>query len=78
MAKRLQKELLKLHGIKYKIKAHTRDVGISYTAGVSKPSQLFLERLHGKKGRINKIARLARMHRKGRDLYKGSGFSAST
>ena len=78
LAKRLQKELLKLHGVSYKIKKHTRDLGVSYTAGTCKPNQLLLERLHGKEVRISKIGRIARMHRKGRNLYKGSGFAATT
>ena len=78
LALRLQKELLKLHGIKYKIKKSTRDLGISHTAGTCKPNQLLLERLHGKEMRISKIGRISRMHRNGRNLYKGSGFSATT
>ena len=61
-----------------KLKKHTRDLGVSYTAGTCKPNQLLLERLHGKEVRISKIGRIARMHRKGRNLYKGSGFAATT
>ena len=78
LAKRLQSELLHLHGTRYEIKQHTRDLGISYTAGKYKPNQLFNSRFLGRKGRINKIGKLARMHRNARNLYKGSGFSAST
>ena len=48
LAERLQIELLKLHGIKYKIKKSTGDLGVSYTAGTCKPNQSLLERLHGK------------------------------
>ena len=72
LAKRLQTELLQLHGIKYNIKKSTRDLGISHTAGTCKPNQLLLERLHGKEIRISKIGRISRMHRNGRNLYKGS------
>ena len=78
LAKRLQSELLHLHGTRYEIKKHTRDIGISYAAGKYKPNQLFNSRFLCRKGRINNIGKLARMHRNAGNLYKGSGFSAST
>ena len=77
LAARLQAELLS-KGVKYNIASHTRDLGISYTAGRSKPNQFFSSRFRDKKGRMLKIGRLARICRKARKLFSGSGFSSST
>merc|ERR1711965_260158 len=77
-AKRMQRELLRLHGIKYDIVIQTRDLGVSYTAGACKPNLLTNQRFSDKKGRMHKIGKIAGTSRLARKLFSGSGFAAST
>ena len=56
----------------------TRDLGLSFTAGLVRPSQLLTQRLGANKSRISKTIRISKIHRAGRKLFSGSCFAAST
>ena len=77
LAKMLKNELAQV-GLKFDLAAHSRDLGISTTAGASRPNQLSKARMIKSKYRIKKISNIARLHRGARKLFSGSGFTMAT
>ena len=73
----LHSDLSKL-GLKFVMSAHSRDLGISMSAGKIRPCSLQLARQRKSKNRILKIAKIANITRTARTLYTGSGFTTST
>jgi hypothetical protein len=71
-------KLLSQHGLVFVKATHTRDLGITSTAGKSRPKQLLLSRISKSKLRIKKISRLAVVSRKSRKLFNGSAFAMAT
>ena len=57
---------------------HARDLGITQSAGKSRPSNLVKTRFQKSSNRISKISKLAFTSRKARKLFTGSAFSVAT
>ena len=78
LALSLQRELKNNYGLIFKINNSARDLGIAHSAGVAKPDKVLKDRLKSKKNRISRTAGLAKVSRKARKLYTGSGFAATS
>ena len=77
IAKRLQKELHSNYGVEYQVSRSCRDIGVSYTAGKSRPTTELIKKFDGAWSRNRKIAGLSKINRGARKLFSASGFSAS-
>ena len=77
VAKRLQKELRSNYGVEYQVARSCRDIGVSYTAGKSRPTTELIKKFDGAWSRNRKIAGLSKINRGARKLFSASGFSAS-
>jgi hypothetical protein len=77
LTRRLIKEFSE-GGIFYKNEPHTRDLGISYTSGKSRPKHISNQRVKKTINKHCKIKSIARFSRRARNLYKSSGFSSDT
>jgi len=77
IAKLLQKEINVNWDVFYKISKDCRDIGVSYTAGVKRPTTELIKKFDGAKARNNKILALSKISRNARKLFSGSGFPAS-
>ena len=62
----------------FQIDGEARDVGITCTAGIKRPNKLVKNRFQKRKHRFGLIRKIAKISRKARKLYTGSGFSAAT
>ena len=69
---------LKTVGLHFNNSRSARDLGITYTAALTKPSQLLLNRLKKAKPRVTKIKQLAKISKKSRNLFKASAYPAAT
>ena len=69
---------LSAHGLRFVIAHHSRDLGVTTTAGKSRPGHLQRGRQLKSKHRIKKISKIARLSRNARKLFQGSGFAMST
>jgi hypothetical protein len=78
ITKAIRLEILNTFGEKYHGAKSSRDLGISFTAGRTRPSGLFTKRLGANTSRIEKTVRISRICRSGRKLFSGSCFSANT
>ena len=67
-----------LFGVDYKLETDTRDLGFSYTSAKTNPKRLIKHRLKKSQVRLKKIHALAKISRKARILFSGSGFPAAT
>ena len=76
-AKLIAKEL-KQSGLEYNAAGETRDLGVTYAGGASRPSSLIGKRIGKVRNRIAKIKNIAKVSRLARKLYTGSAFSAAT
>ena len=54
-AQKVKSHMAEAHDMHFQVHQSTRDLGITYTASVSKPSNLFKETQYKTKGRISKI-----------------------
>ena len=59
IAKLLQKEVNINWKVFYKISKDARDIGVSYTAGIKRPTSELMKKFDGAKGRNNEIAGLS-------------------
>ena len=69
---------LKYHKLTFVNVKTARDLGISHTAGKSRPNTIFKSRANKSKLRVRKIQKLSKIGRGARKLYLGSAFSMST
>ena len=73
------KEMTDNYAMHFNSEDQPRDVGISHSAGRARPKQLIKQRFNKRKHRITNIKNVAKIDRRARKLYTGSGFfSAST
>ena len=77
MAKRLV-DNMKRKGIHLKMEDSTRDLGLTFNASKSRPSNLLSDRLEKVKPRILKIEKLAKINTRAMNLFKASGYTAGT
>jgi len=70
--------MLSKHGLSFIKAKHARDLGISITAGVTRPAQLSKQRLAKSANRIKKISKIAKISRRARRLFTGSAFTMAT
>ena len=71
-------EIRRLYNVTYGHPLAARDLGLTFTAGTSRPSALLLSRLKNNSDRIHKSVNISKVCRAGRKLFSGSGFAAST
>ena len=69
---------LTAYGLKFVLAHHSRDLGITTTAGKTRPKHIQKDRQQKSRNRIFKVSQLAKISRSARKLYTGSGFSVST
>ena len=80
IAKTLQKEL-KQYNLHFNLpnsREGARDLGISNTAGIHRPSSIFINRKKSTKNRKTKIKILSKINRLAKVLYSSSAFPAET
>jgi len=77
LGKSLNAKLAKL-GLKFVIAEHSRDLGVTTTAGKARPNHIQKQRQIKSKHRIFRISKIARLSRSARKLFQGSGFAVST
>ena len=69
---------LSVFGLTYTPSTSSRDIGVSCTAGSSRPGQLLSTRPRAVKKRISKVKNLARVSRTARKLFNASAYPAAT
>ena len=74
---RLNAKLAKL-GLKFVIAEHSRDLGVTTTAGKTRPNHIQRQRQNKSKQIIFRISKIAKLSRSARKLFQGSGFAVST
>ena len=74
---RLNAKLAK-YGLKFVVAKHSRDLGITTTAGKSRPKQIHKQRLTKSFNRVSKTSKISKISRSARKLYQGSGYAVSS
>jgi len=72
------KDELATYGMKFNVDMHARDVGVTHTAGSSRPSKQVIKRFTKRAAKVIKTKQIAKITRKARTLFTGSIFSSAT